>query len=232
MSDTPLHIAIIPDGNRRWAKKQSLSPWKGHEKSAKNFQDISLWCRDDPRVSILTIWCFSTENWKRDPKEVEKLMIMLEKNLQSERTNFMKNNTRLLRSGRTDRLSPSLKKLLEDICEETEDNSGFTTHLLLDYGGKDELLRAMNKLTTHNSQLTTNSQITDEDIRNQLDQPNLPNIDLIIRTSEEKRTSNFNLWQSTYAEWIFHPKLFPDFTTEDLSECIEEYANRTRRFGA
>ncbi|PIQ76013.1 di-trans,poly-cis-decaprenylcistransferase [Candidatus Peregrinibacteria bacterium CG10_big_fil_rev_8_21_14_0_10_49_24] len=223
--DTPLHIAIIPDGNRRWAKAQKLSPWKGHEKSARNFRDIITWCSKNPRISTLTIWCFSTENWKRDAAEVEKLMEMLEEYLKEERPTFHTNRMRLVHSGRTDRFTERLRNLLQTMQEETKDYDAFTLHLAIDYGGKDELLRAMHKLKD-------TSAVTEEQLRTQLDQPDLPDLDLIIRTSGEQRTSNFFLWQSAYAEWVFHPKLFPDFTEQDLSVCLEDFAKRTRRFGS
>jgi len=218
-----IHLAIIPDGNRRWAKSHNLSLWKGHEKAAENLREIKDWCRNNPRVSVLTVWGFSTENWKRDPAFVEKLMTMLEKYLSDERDWFKENNTRLLHSGRTDRLSPSLKKLIEEITEETKDFDAFTLHMALDYGGKDEIVRAVNRLGNKNT--------TEDSIRSYLDHPELPDIDCIIRTSGERRTSNFFLWQSTYAEWIFVDKHFPDFNTKDLETALKEYEMRTKRFG-
>jgi undecaprenyl diphosphate synthase len=224
-SDTPLHIAIIPDGNRRWAKAQKLNPWKGHEKSTQNFRDIITWCTSDPRVDVLTIWCFSTENWKRDEKEVHHLMKMLEQYLEEEREGFHKNHIRLVHSGRTDRFTDDLRNLLADIQKETSEYESFTLHLAIDYGGKDEMLRAIRNIED-------TSQLTEEDLRAQLDQPELQDIDLIIRTSGEQRTSNFFLWQAAYSEWVFHPKLFPDFVEQDLSICLDEFTKRTRRFGS
>lgn len=220
-----LHIAIIPDGNRRWARRATLHPWKGHEKAIENFQNITQWCRDDPRIGILTVWCFSTENWKRDPEEIAKLMDLLEKYLQRERQGFLEKGTRFLHSGRKDRIPSSLAKLIKDIEKETADQTEFTLHLAVDYGGKDEILRACEKVKERDH-------ITEEQFRQHLDHPQLPDIDLIIRTSNEKRTSNFFLWQSTYAEWIFSPKLFPDFTIKDLKEAVEEFEKRKRRFGS
>ena len=158
-------------------------------------------------------------------------MDMLEQYLNDERASFAENNIRFLHSGRKDRIPSSLAILIEEIESETKDNAKATIHLALDYGGKDELLRAMSKLTTHNSQLTTNMQFTDEEVQKHLDQPNLPNLDLIIRTSGEHRTSNFFLWQSTYAEWDFINKRFPDFTVEDLKNSVDQFSSRTRRFG-
>jgi len=224
-NETPLHVALIPDGNRRWAKAHKLDPWKGHEKAIENFKEITQWCRKDPRISTLTVWCFSTENWKRNSQEIDKLMTMLEEYLQREREGFQEQRTRFLHSGRRDRLPSSLVTLIEEVEAETRTNDAFALHLAVDYGGKDEILRAMHKLKD-----TKN--IDEEILRGALDHPELPDIDLIVRTSGEQRTSNFFLWQSTYAEWIFSQKLFPDFRAEDLRRAIEEYSVRARRFGA
>lgn len=219
-----MHIAIIPDGNRRWARTRTLLPWKGHERAVENFRTLTDWCRDDPRVHTLTVWCFSTENWKRDPKEISKLMGLLEDYLHKERDDFQRRKTRFCHSGRRDRIPPSLASLMADIERETAQFADFTLHLAVDYGGKDEVLRAIRK-ADHSSELT------DEGLRSSLDHPELSDLDLIIRTSGEQRTSNFFLWQSTYAEWIFTDKLFPDFGTDDLAGAIGEFEKRKRRFG-
>lgn len=220
-----LHLAIIPDGNRRWAREHKLaSVWKGHEKAVENFVTLSDWCRADPRVSILTVWCFSTENWKRDPKEVKELMKMLEDYLRREQKNFEKKQTRFLHSGRRDRIPPSLKKLIEESEEQTKNYEGFTLHLAVDYGGKDEVVRATNKMK--------GEAVTEASIRAHSDHPELPDIDVILRSSGEQRTSNFFLWQSAYSEWIFSPKYFPDIGTDDLEATLKEYEKRKRRFGS
>ena len=237
MTDSPLHIAIIPDGNRRWAKKNSLHPWDGHREAIEHFRELTQWCRNDPRVSVLTVWCFSTENWKRDKKEVDMLMNMLEEYLAKERQSFLKEKTRLVHSGRKDRIPESLATLISEVEEETLNHSlrsdgeqaadpdWFTLHLAVDYGGMDEVTRAVQKVKDKHLQENV------ETIRAHLDQPDLPDIDLIIRTSGEKRTSNFFLWQSAYAEWDFLEKYFPDFTEKDLAHAVENFATRTRRFG-
>lgn len=222
MPDSPLHIAIIPDGNRRWAKKRGLHPWDGHKEAIEHFRDLTEWCRKDPRVDTLTVWCFSTENWKRDAKEVATLMKMLEDYLAKERAGFADENTKFVHSGRTDRIPSSLASLIKAVEEETMNNDGFTLHLAVDYGGMDEVTRAANKV---------DGELTIENIRTHVDHPELSDIDLIIRTSGECRTSNFFMWQATYAEWEFLDKFFPDFTVEDLAHCTDEFAKRTRRFG-
>ena len=224
MSSSRLHIAIIPDGNRRWAKKRLLQPWKGHEEAVENFRTLTEWCRNDPRVGVMTVWCFSTENWKRDPEEISKLMKMLEDYLRKEREGFAKEKTRFAHSGRRDRIPATLAKLIAEVEEETKDNTEFTLHLAVDYGGKDEVARAMQKLSS-----TKN--ITEEQIREHLDHPEIQDIDLVLRSSGEQRTSNFFLWQSTYAEWIFSPKYFPDMKADDLAAAVAEFEQRKRRFG-
>lgn len=219
-----LHLAIIPDGNRRWAKAQMLHPWKGHEHAIENFRSITEWCRDNPRVGVLTVWCFSTENWKRDPEEVNKLMTMLEDYLRKERTGFIDKKTRFVHSGRKDRIPASLASLIQEVEDETQDQTEFTLHLAVDYGGKDEIVRAINNM--HGEKIDETS------FRSELDHPELPDLDIIIRTSGEHRTSNFFLWQSAYAEWIFNEKLFPDLNTKDLEAAVNEFDRRKRRFGA
>lgn len=219
----PFHLALIPDGNRRWARAKGLHPWDGHAKAVENFRTIADWCRENPRIAVLTIWCFSTENWKRDPKEVAKLMDLLENYIRKNRADMTKQGTRFLHSGRTDRIPPSLAKAFKDIAEETKNNTNFTLHLALDYGGKDEIIRAVRRMA---------DDTPDDPIRPFLDQPDLPDIDLIIRTSGEFRTSNFFFWQSAYAEWFFLEKHFPDLTTTDLEGVLQEFDERQRRFGS
>jgi undecaprenyl diphosphate synthase len=223
-TDARLHVAIIPDGNRRWARAQGLLAWKGHERSAENFRALLDWVQKDGRIGTVTFWCFSTENWKRDPKEVAKLMSMLESYLQKERDRMVQDGVRLVHSGRKDRLSPELATLLDDVCAATAAGQTYTLNLAIDYGGKDEILRALQKLG--------NAEATDESVRAHLDHPELPDIDLIIRTSGEQRTSNFALWQSTYAEWMFSEKYFPDFSGDDLGKAVDTFTQRQRRFGA
>ncbi|MBM3227910.1 di-trans,poly-cis-decaprenylcistransferase [Candidatus Peribacteria bacterium] len=232
--DQALHLAIIPDGNRRWARAQALHPWKGHERAIDNFRGITEWCRNDPRVSVLTVWCFSTENWKRAPEEIAKLMTMLEEYLRKERKGFLEKKTHFVHSGRRDRIPPSLAKLIAEVEEETKDQREFTLHLAVDYGGKDEILRAVSRYEEAKKRRNGDApDLPEEDaLRMYLDHPELPDIDLILRSSGEQRTSNFFLWQTTYAEWVFSEKLFPDITEKDLAEAVAELERRKRRFGA
>jgi len=240
----PIHLGIIPDGNRRWAASHELHPWKGHEQAIENFRSLTEWCRDDPRIGILTVWCFSTENWRRDPKEIEMLMTMLEDYLKKEKEEFVKNKTRLLHSGRKDRIPPSLAEVIKEVEEMTlnhfptfvgsgsgqaKDQAECVLNLAVDYGGKDEILRSIDKYQKTKNEKPKTNQLPD--LRLYLDHPELPDIDLIIRTSGEKRTSNFFLWQAAYAEWDFVDKLFPDFNTDDLAASVDNFFARNRRFG-
>jgi undecaprenyl diphosphate synthase len=224
MTEKKLHLAIIPDGNRRWAKKKLLLPWKGHERAIENFRTLTEWCQNHPQVGVLTVWCFSTENWKRDEEEVRRLMEMLEGYLRDEAVTFMERGTRFVHSGRRDRIPQSLASLIVETEEKTKDCHQFTLHLAVDYGGKDEVVRALQRIPR-------TATITDDVIRAHCDHPELPDIDLILRSSGEQRTSNFFLWQSTYAEWIFSPKHFPEIGTDDLQSALEEFSKRQRRFG-
>ena len=220
-----LHLAIIPDGNRRWANEHKLeSVWKGHERAIENFHTLTEWCRKDGRVATLTVWCFSTENWKRSKREVAELMKLFEEYIQREQATLLQENTRFVHSGRKDRIPPSLKELIIETEKRTEHCTGFTLHLAIDYGGKDEIIRAV-------KDMPNTREITEETMRAALDHPELPDIDIILRSSGEQRTSNFFLWQSAYAEWIFSPKYFPDIGESDLAEAVTEFERRKRRFG-
>lgn len=234
-----IHLAIIPDGNRRWARAQALHPWRGHERAIENFRSITEWCRNDPRISILTVWCFSTENWNRDPEEVRKLMVMLEEYLQKEKKGFLDQKTRFLHSGRRDRIPSSLAALLAEAEQETKGQTEFTLHLAVDYGGKDEIIRAANRIDSPPRNLSPiggkekgRKHMTEESFRYYLDHPELPDIDMILRASGEQRTSNFFLWQTAYAEWVFTEKLFPELTVNDVELAMKEWERRKRRFGA
>lgn len=222
---TKIHVAIIPDGNRRWAKAKTLLPWKGHESAMDNVRTLieAAAKRDD--VSVLTLWCFSTDNWKRSPEEIDKLMELLKNFLEKERASLTENDIRLVHSGRRDRVPADIIALIDEITEETKHHTGLTFHMALDYSGKDEMLRALKKMKD-------TSNVTDEAVQAHLDHPELPQMDLIIRTSGEQRTSNFFLWQAAYAEWMFVKKHFPDFGKDDLAAAIDDFSKRTRRFGA
>jgi len=218
-----LHLAIIPDGNRRWAKTLSLLPWQGHQQAMENFRPVTEWCRNDPRIGTLTIWGFSTENWKRSDEEVSKLMELFEVYLRRERASFLENGVRFAHSGRRDRIPTSLKKLIEEMEEETKDQAEFTMHLAIDYGGRDEIVRAMKKLE--------GKDIPEEAVPAHTDPPEIPDIHIILPPSGEQRTSNFFFWQGSYAEWFFLPKHFPALEPADLETVVSDFEKRSRRFG-
>lgn len=219
-----LHLAIICDGNRRWARAQGLMPWDGHRVAIERFRTVADWCRTHPRIGTLTLWAFSTENWKREEREVKELMRLFESFLKHEQPWILEHETRFVHAGRKDRIPPSLAALIAETEEKTAHVTGFTLQLAIDHGGKDEVVRAVKRLGSA-------ADATEESIRAHLDHPEVPDIDFVIRTSGEQRTSNFFLWHSAYAEWIFLTKHFPELGSEDLAAALDEYDNRKRRYG-
>lgn len=225
----PRHIAIIPDGNRRWARERNLPTFFGYKKGFDQSIEISKKARK-LGIKVLTFWAFSTENWQRPKEEISYLMKlysqMIDKNLKM----ALEESIRIIHLGRKDRIT---KDLAEKIIQAEKKTINFDKHFLaiaLDYGGKDELLRAIQRFKNSKSKPKS---LDEENFNQFLDTKDLPypNPDLIIRTSGEMRTSGFMLWQSAYSEWIFFPKYFPDFTSQDLEECVGEYTKRQRRFG-
>jgi undecaprenyl diphosphate synthase len=230
--DTPKHIAIIPDGNRRWARERNLPVIEGHRKGAEVVLKLIKKAKKLD-IKILSFWAFSTENWERMKKEVSGLMRLFEQAINANLNNIIKNKIRFIHIGRKDRLSTSLRKTITTAQEESKDFNQHYFVLALDYGGRDEILRAINKLRENFKFQISNFKLDEEGFKQFLDTKDLPypDPDLVIRTSSEMRTSGFMIWQAAYAEWIFHPKYFPDFTPEDFEECIKEYQKRQRRFG-
>lgn len=218
------HLAIIPDGNRRWAKAHGVLPWEGHRTAVEKFRPILEWCRAHPRIGTLTLWGFSTENWKRSEREVRELMKLFESFLADERPRLVEHRTRFVHAGRKDRIPASLATLFRETEETTKDFAEFTLQLAIDYGGKDEIVRAVRGKALADD-------ATEEIVRALLDHPDVPDIDLIVRTSGEQRISNFFLWQGAYAELLFLEKHFPELTTADLQAALDEYDRRQRRFG-
>ncbi len=225
MSDSrQIHLAIIPDGNRRWARQHTLKPWKGHEVGMQQAKKLIDWAFGDPRVLMLTLWGLSTENWNRNREELKQLMRIYEELLQGERKKFVKNQTRFTHSGRLDRIPATLAELILAIEAETKYYKTFTLNFAIDYGGKDDIMRAIRNITNFKS-------VSEESFRSLLDIPDLPDIDLIVRTSGEQRLSNFFFWQAAYAELWFTPKYFPDLEPNDLNLAVTDYYSRQRRFG-
>lgn len=225
----PVHIAIIPDGNRRWAKEKGLPTIEGHRRGFSAITKIGDKIRE-LGIKILTVWAFSTENWNREKEEVDYLMRIYEEWIDQNLKKAIKDKVRIIHLGRKDRINTRLRKKLEDAQEKTKNFSDYYFVIALDYGGRDELLRAIRK-----SQITNNKSqtLSEKDFEKFLDTRDLPqsNPDMIIRTSGEKRISGFLPWQGAYSEYIFVDKYLPDFTEKDLVDCIQEFKNRKRRFG-
>ncbi|WP_428223603.1 isoprenyl transferase [Flavobacterium sp.] len=227
----PQHLAIIMDGNGRWAKQKGMLRVFGHENGTKSVRTTVETCA---RLGIknLTLYAFSTENWNRPKLEVDTLMKLLVSSLKKELDTFNKNNIRLNSIGNLNRLPDSVRKELLNVIEKTKDNTRMTLTLALSYGSREEILNAVKNLAdkVKNNIISTDS--IDESIFNEhLYTHNLPDVDLVIRTSGEHRISNFLLWQIAYAEFYFTEVLWPDFSEENLYEALLSYQNRERRFG-
>ena len=227
----PEHIAIIMDGNGRWAKQRSLPRIMGHREGAKSVRAITEACAE-LKVKYLTLYAFSTENWKRPHKEVAFLMNLLSRYLVKEKNTMMKNNIRLLTIGDTSKLPLGVKTELSKTIKLTSKNTGLSLVLALNYGAKDEITKAIKTIAKKCiSRKISPSKITEQTIADHLYTKNIPDPDLMIRTSGEMRISNFLVWQLAYAEFYITDILWPDFRKAQLVKAIEEYNNRDRRFG-
>jgi undecaprenyl diphosphate synthase len=230
-TNLPRHIAIIMDGNGRWAQNHSLGRIAGHRKGAESVRNIVEACRKIG-ISYLTLYAFSSENWSRPEREVRALMTLLERYLRSEVKVMLKNNIRLLAIGDTGALPEKVRTILRDTIGQTAGNTAMTLILALNYGSHDEILGAVRKLIDEARQGTIRaSDVTLERFAGYLSTKGIPDPDLLIRTSGEYRLSNFLLWQMAYTEFYFTDILWPDFREEQLIEAISEYQKRERRFG-
>ena len=221
--NTAKHIAIIMDGNGRWAELKNKKRVKGHEAGAKVVKEITKYCSNIKEIERLTLYAFSTENWKRPRLEVEFLMKLLEKYLKNELKTYLQNNVKFEPIGDISAFSKSLQKTIKTVEEKTAHCDGLVQSLALNYGAKDEMLRAVNKLKN------TQGTITQTMLNNSLDCHH--DVDLFIRTGGDHRLSNFLLWQSAYAELFFTDTLWPDFKAEDLDFILKKFNNIERRFG-
>ena len=217
------HIAIIMDGNGRWAEMQGKKRVKGHEAGAKVVKAITTYCSNNEEIERLTLYAFSTENWKRPRLEVEFLMKLLEKYLKDELPSYLENNVKFEPIGDTRAFSKSLQKTIKMVEEKTAHCDGLVQSLALNYGAQDEILRAVNSLKK------SEKEITNEMLSNALDCKE--DVDILIRTGGDRRLSNFLLWQAAYAELFFIDKLWPDFSSKDLEKIVKEFTKRERRFG-
>jgi len=227
----PGHLAIIMDGNGRWAKQKGLLRTIGHENGTKSVKNTVEACAE-LGIQNLTLYAFSTENWNRPKFEVDTLMKLLISSLKKELATLQKNNIRLNAIGNLTNLPSKVQKELEEVIESTAENTRMTLTLALSYGAREELVQAVKKISIKVKNNIISLDTIDESIINKhLYTHNLPDVDLVIRTSGEHRISNFLLWQIAYAEFYFSEVLWPDFKKEHLYEAILSYQNRERRFG-
>jgi undecaprenyl diphosphate synthase len=231
LSNLPNHIAIIMDGNGRWAKKKGLLRNLGHQGGAKTVREIVEICAEI-NVKYLTLYAFSTENWNRPQLEVDLLMKLLISSLKKELKTLQKNNIKLVTIGNIDSLPTKVSVELKDVVEKTKNNSRLTLTLALSYSSREELIKTIKEISLKvKNNLISPENIDESVINNHLYTRNLPDVDLLIRTSGEQRISNFLLWQIAYAELYFTETLWPDFNKENLFKAILNYQNRERRFG-
>ncbi len=223
----PRHVAIIMDGNGRWAKKRGLPRLAGHNAGGDNIRPV-VKIFADSGVKYLTLYMFSTENWNRPKIEVAGLLSLLAKKIDRETQAFHRENVRLVHLGRLDRLSQKLRKKVQAAVELTKNNTGLTLCLAFDYGGRDEIVQAARRIA---SAVISGNNIDESALARHLYLPDIPDPDLLIRTGGESRLSNFLLWQAAYSELYFTPVLWPDFGLKDVEEALSEYKRRQRRFG-
>ncbi len=227
----PEHVGIIMDGNGRWAQKRGLPRSAGHSAGANNFRKIIRYC-SDIGIKYLTMYAFSTENWKRPKDEVGALMKLFKQYLEEALRDFQDDSIKLRFIGDTTAFSDDIQELMKEAVEGSANRDGMVLNLAMNYGGRDELVMAAKKI----AEQVKKGEITVDDINDKLISDSIytagqPNPDLIIRPSGEYRTSNFLLWQSAYSEYVIMDKLWPDFTFDDMNYALVEYAKRNRRFG-
>lgn len=231
LENLPKHIAIIMDGNRRWAKARGLTTKDGHKAGSKNLDNIATFC-NEIGIKYLTVYAFSTENWKRTQEEVSALMFILKANLDSMLRKLDLKNIKIRVIGEKENIPPDIQKKIDKLVEKTKNNTGLVLNIAFNYGGRAELVHSTKVI----AEKVKSGEINIEDINEKLISDNIytagqPDPDLMIRTSHELRTSNFLPWQLTYSEFYFPDKHWPEFGREDLIEAIKVYQKRNRRFG-
>ena len=231
-NNMPKHIGFIMDGNRRWAKSKMLPVKLGHKQGAETLKKITRYA-NKIGIEILTVFAFSTENWKRSEEEVNALMSLLENYLDDFAKEADTENIVIRVLGNISEFSESLQESIKRTVKRTETNTGTILNICLNYGGRDEITRAVKDIASEvKSGKIDLNEINEELISNHLYTKNIPDPDLIVRTSGEMRLSGFLIWQSVYSEILFVEKLWPDFLPEDLDAAIEEYKKRNKRYGA
>lgn len=224
----PFHVAITMDGNGRWAKQKNLPRSSGHNEGLETVKRIVKKAAD-LGIKFLTLYIFSTENWKRTEQEVGFLMNLIHIHLVQELNFYRENNIKLNHIGNLSTLPQKIQNDILEAIDDTKNFSGMTLNLAINYGGRDEILRGIKKII---SDKIPSEEITEELISKKLDMPESPDVDLLIRTGGEQRLSNFLLWHIPYAEQIYTKTLWPDYSNEEFEQHIEEFTNRNRRFGA
>ena len=230
-NNVPRHIAIIMDGNGRWAKMRGLPRNAGHKAGAETFRRIAKHC-NELGVQYLTVYAFSTENWKRSEEEVSGIMLLLENYLKEALRDMEKNHIRFKLFGDISRLSPRLQSLCRETMERSKDFNKVQVNFCINYGGRDEIIRAARAFAADVAAgKRTADSLTEAEFENYLDSAGVPDPEIVIRPSGEQRISNFLPWQSAYSEFVFMDVLWPDFSDADLDRAIEEFNRRNRRFG-
>ncbi len=225
MSNLARHVAIIMDGNGRWAQERGLNRVKGHERGAETVRSITTFASNHPEIEVLTLYAFSTENWKRPKMEVDFLMRLLNRYLKNETETYIKHQIRFETIGDLSRFSPTLQKQIASMKEETRHFKRLTQVLALNYGSQDEISRAAARLCKEGREICVRT------LEEEIESARFGPVDIMIRTGGDQRLSNFLLWQSAYAELFFTNTLWPDFSPEELESIIGEFKRRTRRFG-
>lgn len=232
LTPPPRHIAIIMDGNGRWAEKRHIARTAGHRAGGQALRKLAAEV-EKLGVEYLTVYAFSTENWKRSPDEVDGLMRLLREYFQQYIDDTKKNDMRISVIGDTGRLEPDLRRRINDLEAMTREKPGLRVVIAINYGGRDEIVRAARRLARQALKGDISPEVIDEaHFAAQLDAPDVPDPDLLIRTGSEMRISNFLLWQLAYTEIYVSDKLWPDFTAADLKVALQWYNSRERRFGA
>ena len=226
LNNLPCHVAVIMDGNGRWAQKRGLPRSAGHKAGAETFRKLGTYCKN-LGIDYLTVYAFSTENWKRPKDEVDGIMHLLEQYLHECIDTMEKDGNRLRFLGDLSVLTPELRALIDETNEISSRIEGFQANVCLNYGGRDEIVRAVNRFAAEHPGET----ITEAAMAEYLDTAGIPDPDLIIRTGGEYRISNFLMWESAYSELYFTDVLWPDFSEKDIDEAVAEYRHRDRRFG-
>jgi len=227
----PQHVAIIMDGNGRWASQRGLPRVFGHRQGYETVREIVRAC-GELRIKVLTLYTFSTENWRRPREEIDAIMQLIEDATRAELPTLMQNNVRLRISGRLGELPASLQEVLNTVVEQTKNNTGLILNLAINYGGRQEIVDAAREACRRTAQgLIVPEDLTEEYFSGLLYTAGLPDPDLLVRTANELRVSNYLLWQIAYAEIWVTTTLWPDFTRRDLIQAIADYQKRTRKFG-